>query len=151
GFVEVTVVGRAVTNERERDRASVVVLRFEGDAGCQRQVTADDGIAAPEVVFTRGKVHGAALTTAYAGRLTHHFSHEWLGVDAARQGDAVVAIGGNDVVFLAERCQRTHTDGFMTAVEVQVYAGNALLFVQVVARVLKFAYQDNLPVPFQQR
>ena len=79
--------------------APVVVSQRE--ACRQRQVTADDGVAAPEVVLTAGNVHGAALAAAGARALTEHLRHHVLGVYTTADGMAVVTVGGNYMVTIA--------------------------------------------------
>lgn len=149
-FVEVAVVGRAVTDEAEDDAILIHVLDLERDACRQRQMPADNRIAAPEVVIARREVHRAAFAAADAGALAHHLGHQGFGVDAARQRNAVIAISGDDVILLAQCGQRTNADRLMAAVEVQVNARDLLLFVKLVAHHLELPDEYHLIVPIEQ-
>ena len=148
-FVEVAVVGGAIADIGHGNVIFFPIARFEGDAGRQRQVAADDGVAAPEVVVFGRQVHGAALAAARAGLLAHHFRHDRLGVHAQDERDAMIAISGDDVVGLSQRRHRADPAGFVPAVEMQIDAGDALLFVELVAGLLEFADQHHLPIPIE--
>ena len=149
-FVEITVVGGAIADIGHGDIVFAVIAGFKGDAGRQGQVPADDGVTAPEVVVFRGQVHGAALAAAAAGLLAHHLRHDGLGVHTQDERDAVVAIGGDDMVAFAQRRHRADSAGFVPAVEVQIDAGDALLFVEPMAGFFKLPNQHHLPVPVQE-
>ena len=149
-LVEIAVVGRAIAHKGEHHFVAAAVLRLQRDARGQRQMPADNGEAAPEVVFAAGQMHRTALAAADARALAHHLRHQGGGRDAARQRDAVITIGCDDVIALVDGGQRAHAHRLLAAVEMQVDAGDALLLVEFVTGFLEFANQHHLPVPVQQ-
>jgi hypothetical protein len=88
-------------------------------AGRQRDVPADDGVAAPEVVLRVGHVHRSALALRKAGRLSVQFRHDPFRIDAPRQDVPVIAIMRHHVVVRLESGHRADRDGLFTDIEVQ--------------------------------
>ncbi len=154
-FVEVAIVAGPVAEEAEYGVRLVVIAHLEGDTGRQRQVTADDGVAAPEVQRSPGHVHRAALATAHTGPLAHHLGHEQVGAHAARNGDAMIAVGSDDVVIRPQRFDGAQMHGFVAAGQMQVDAGDAALFVWLIKiqrsrHLLELADQHHFLVPREQ-
>src|SRR5688572_29664457 len=111
---------------------------------------ADDGITAPEIVLAGGKMHRAAFTAAHAIFAPHHFCHERFRVNAHCQGDAMIAVGSNHMVFpRLHRGSRPHANSLMPAVEMQVDPGNSLLTIQLVARLFELTNEDHLAIPLK--
>ena len=97
-----------------------------------------------------GQMHRAALAAADARAFAHHLRHQGLGVDAARQGQAMIAIGGDGVVTRFHGGQGADAHRFLAAVKMQINAGDALFLVEFVTGFLELSNQDHLPVPVQQ-
>ena len=78
-------------------RDAVVLGVFVGKAqsGPQRHLGADDAMAAVEALFPAEHVHGTALAARIAAGPPGQFRHDPLGVHAADQHMAVVAIAGD--------------------------------------------------------
>ena len=62
----------------------------------------------------------------------------------------MIAVGGDDMIGLAQRRHRADAAGFVAAVKVQVDAGDALFFVEPVAGLFEFANQHHLPIPVEE-
>ena len=62
----------------------------------------------------------------------------------------MIAIGGDDMVALSQRRHRADATGFVPTVEVQINAGDALGFVELVAGLLEFADERHLPIPIEE-
>src|SRR5690606_41884821 len=71
-----------------------------------------------------------------------------LRVGAHSQGVRVVAVSRNDVVVVAAGCNRSHSNRFLTYIEVEEAAYFALL-VELGGSLFKQADQYHLPVPIQ--
>ncbi len=111
---------------------------------------ADNGVAAPEVVFARCEVHRATLATADTPFAPHHLRHQVVGVHAARDGNAVIAVRGDNMVIVAQSIDRPHADGLLAAVKMQINTGDLFLLVQGETGFFELPDQDHLAVPLQQ-
>ena len=101
-FVDLALIDRAVAEIGHRDQAVVAVMVGEGEAGADRHLRADDAVAAEEILLPAEHVHRAALAVRIAAAAPGQLGHDTLGIHAAGQHVAVVAIGGDDrVAFLA--------------------------------------------------
>ncbi len=112
-FVEVANVRRAVAHHADDGRIVVLVLERKSQAGCQRQVRAHNGVAAPKIFAHVGQVHRTALAARTACRLAQQFGHHHPGVHAHRQGNAMIAVGGDDMVLRLHSRRRAHAHGFL--------------------------------------
>ena len=92
--------------KQRQTRPSPRYLRGEGHARGQRQVAADDAVAAQEVVLGVEEVHRAAQALRAAGLLAEQLGHDRPGRHALGVGLAVVAVGRDDVVLGLERGHR---------------------------------------------
>ena len=105
---------------------------------------------APQQVFFLGKeVHGAALAAAEAGDLAEQFGHQQIGGNPAGQRDAVIAVGGGDVVILADGRQHPHGQRLLPHVGVEKAADFPLL-VALLATLFEGADQHHQAIHFQQ-
>lgn len=124
--IERADVGRSLPEEAGDDPRQVPILNRQRHAGRQRDVPADDGVAAPEMVLDVRHVHRTALAFRKAGRLAVQFRHHPFRVDAARQDVTVVAVMRDHVVVRPEGGHRADRDGLFPDVEVQESADLAL-------------------------
>ncbi len=147
GFVERALVHGAVAEVADADRVLVAVLAGEGDARGQGQVAADDGVAAEEPLRGVEEVHRAALALGAAGVAAQQLGHRLVGAHPAGQGVAVVAIGGDDEIVVAEHPDRTDGDRLLTAVQVAEAADLAAHLVELVRLLFEPADQEHLPQP----
>ncbi len=124
-LVDLALVGRAVAEIGQRDVVVAAVLVGEGQAGAERDLRADDAVAAEEALLGGEHVHRAALALGIAvgpaGQLRHHA----LGVHAAGQHVAVVAVAGDDLVARLERHLHADHHGLLADVEVAEAADQA--------------------------
>jgi hypothetical protein len=91
------VVGR-VAEEADRDRVAALHLERHGEAGGQRERTADERVPAHEVTLCVEDVHRAAEAARAAGRLAVQLGHHLLGRDSTHERVDVVPVPGDDVV-----------------------------------------------------
>jgi hypothetical protein len=147
--VEVAIVGRAIAEEADHHFLLLAILDRVRDADRQRDVPRDDRVAAPEFFRHVGEVHRAAAPAADARGATVKFGHRRAGFATARQGVAVVAVVGDDVVFLAESPDRADRDGLFADVEVAETADLAVS-VGFGALLLETADEDHLTVQVDQ-
>jgi hypothetical protein len=76
-------------------------------------VGADDAVAAIEPLLDAAHVHRAALTLGIAVAAVGELGHDALGVHAAGEHVAVVAIAGDDLVARRERQRHADHDRFL--------------------------------------
>ena len=124
-LVDLALIGRAVAEIDRRDRAIVAVMIGEGEASAQRHLPAHDAVAAIEMLLFREHVHGAALAPRQAAATTRQFGHDALGVHAAGQHVAMVAIAGDDLIALLEGHLHADHHGFLADVEMAEAADEA--------------------------
>jgi hypothetical protein len=148
--VEAADVGGALAEEADGDAPVARVLALEGRARGERQVAAHDAPAAHEVGLGVEEVHGPAQAARAARVLAEELRHAGLGGHAARQRDAVVAVGLEDVVLWAEGGGSAHGDGLLADVEVQEAADLALR-IGACRFFLEAADQHHRPVLLDER
>ena len=79
-LVDLALVGRAVAEIGQRDVVVAAVLVGEGEAGAERDLRADDAVAAVEVLLVGEHVHRAALAARIAAAAAGQLGHDALGV-----------------------------------------------------------------------
>ena len=136
---------RPLAEEAQGDPAVRAVLRGEGDAGRQRDVSPDDAVAAEHVGGRVEHVHRAAQPLRAASLLAPQLGHERVRGHPLGDGDAVIAVGGDHVVVRLERGDGPDADRLLPDVQVKEPADLPL---GVGARGLLFeaANQEHLPV-----
>ena len=117
-LVDLALVDRAVAEIGEAHAAVLAVAVGEGEAGADRHLRADDAVAAVEVLLAAEHVHRAALALGIAAAPAGQLGHDALGVHAAGQHVAVVAIGGDDGVALLDR--GLHADDHRLLADIEV-------------------------------
>ena len=110
------------------------------------QVTADDGVPAPEVFAHIGKVHRATLALADARCLAGHLGHQRIHVEATGDSLSVVTVGGDNVIVLGQRADRADANGLLPDVQVTESPDLSLL---VCARGRFFEPTDHQHLPVQ--
>ena len=100
-LAEVAGVGGAVAEHADRDRVLALVLGGEGEPRGDRQVAADDPVAAHEAVLAVEDVHRAAAAAACPVDPAEQLRHHPLRVGAAGDRVAVRAVGADQVVLVA--------------------------------------------------
>ena len=96
-------VHRAVAEVADGDALALLVAQRVRGAGGEREVAADDAVAAVEAVLDVEEVHRAALPFREAGGLAEELGHDAAGIGAEDERVGVVAIAGEDDVVLAQR------------------------------------------------
>ena len=122
GHVERLVEGAGVhdrlAHEADAHLIAAAVLDGEADAGGERDVPADDAVAAEEVHAAVEHVHRAALAVRAAVDAAEQLGHHGARRDAAHERLAVVAVRGDDVVVGPQRGLRARAHGFLSDVQV---------------------------------
>ena len=117
--------------------------------GAQADLRADDAVAAEEFLLLAEHVHRAALavriSAGASGQLRHHAAR----FHAGRQHMAVIAIGGDDLVAVAERQLHADDDGFLADIEM-AEAANQAHAVKLAGLFLEPADQQHAAIGFQQ-
>ena len=96
--MEGAVVDGAVAEVELDDAVGLLVAQGVGHADAERDVPADDAVAAPEPVLDVEQVHRAALALDQPRALAVQLGHHLVGVTAEQEGVGVVAVGGDDLV-----------------------------------------------------
>ena len=122
-LAEVAGVGGAVAEHADGDRVFALVLGGEREAGRDRQVAADDPVAAHEAALGVEDVHRAAAPAAGPVDPAEELRHHPLGVGAAGDRVAVGAVGADQVVLLAHRRGGADDRRLLADREVQEAAG----------------------------
>ena len=117
GFVDLALVGRTLTEEDHRDVVALAVLVGKGDAGAERDLGADDAVAAVEALLQVEDVHRSALALGDAAGATGQLGHDGLGRHAADQRVAVAAVAGDDRILGPDGVIDADNDGFLADVE----------------------------------
>jgi hypothetical protein len=127
GLVHGALVDGTVAHEGEGGALEALVFEGVGEAGAERDLAADDAVAAPEIARRVEVVHRAALALGAAGVFAVVLRHHLVHAHADGERVAVVAVGGDDVVVLAHDGHAADGDGFLPDVEVEEAADLALL------------------------
>src|SRR5438132_3079805 len=117
-FVRGAAGHRALAEEAQDYWVTAAILHGEGHAGRQRQMSADDGVAAHEPALRIHEVHGAALPLAQSGDSTEEFGHDALRVRAPSEAMAVIAVGRENVVIGPQRVHGAHGHSLFSDAEV---------------------------------
>ena len=149
GLHHLALVGGAVTVIGQRYRIVTAVVVGKAEAGADRHAGADDAVAAVEVLRAREHVHRAALALGVAALAPGELGHHPLGVHAAGQHVAVVAVGGHHRVDLFEVGLHAHHHGLLADVEV-AEAGDLALAVELARLLLETADQQHVAVELEQ-
>ena len=125
GFVDLALVDGAVAAIGVTDATVVLVLVGEGETGAERDLGADDAVAAEEVLFAAEHVHGAALALGIAAPAAGQFRHHPFRIHVAGEHMAVIAIRGNHRVVAAGRRHHADDDRFLADIQVAEAADQA--------------------------
>jgi hypothetical protein len=135
----------ASAEEADRHIAIVAVLRRERGTSSERNMRADDSVTTEHAVLFVEHVHRATEPLRAAGLLAEQLGHHRTRGHALRDRDAVIAIGGDDVVALAQRGHCANTYGLLPNIEVEE-ASNLALGVCACRFFFKSADQLNLSI-----
>ncbi len=149
GLVDLALVRRAVAEIGEADVVVAAVPVGEGEAGADRHLRADDAVAAVEVLLLGEHVHRAALAAGVAARAAGQLGHHALGVHAAGEHVAVVAIGGDALVAVLRGGLEPDHDRLLADVEMAEAADQAHA-VELAGLLLEAADQQHLAVEVEQ-
>lgn len=145
GLVEGADVGGSVPEEGDRELSGPAEFRRPGGADRHREVGADDGVGAEHERVGLGEVHRAALGPAQPRGPLHEFGEALLRGGTPGHGVVVAAVGGEDVVVVAQGGARADGDRLVACGEM----GGALdeaLEEQVVGSLLGAADEGHLLV-----
>jgi hypothetical protein len=102
-LVERALVDGALAEEGDGDAVLLQVLARQAGTGGQRHARADDRVGAEDALAGVRDVHRAALAAAQPGGLGEELGHHAVEVGALGEDVAVAAVGGGEVVVVAQR------------------------------------------------
>ncbi len=144
-LVDLALVGGAVAEIGQRDVVVAAISVGEGKPGAERDLGADDAVAAEEALLHREHVHRAALALGIAAAAAGQLRHDALGVHAAGQHVAVIAIAGDDLVARLDR--HLHADHHRLLADIEVAeAADQPHAVQLAGLLLEAADQQHVAV-----
>ncbi len=124
-LVDLALVGGAVAEIGQRDVLVAAIAVGESEAGAERNLRADDAVAAVEILLLGEHVHRAALATGVASTASGQLGHHAARRHVHRQHVAVIAIGGDHLVAVDQRHLHAGDDGFLADVEMAEAADEA--------------------------
>jgi hypothetical protein len=131
---------RALAEEAQGDAPVFAVFRRERDAGRERDVAADDAVAAEHVVLFVEEVHRAAEPLRRPGLLPPKLGEQRARAHPLRERDAVITVRRDHVVVGLEGRDRADADRLLADVQMQKAAD---LSFGVPARALFFDAADE--------
>jgi hypothetical protein len=129
GLEDLTLVGGTVTVEGEGDLLLALVLLGKGDTSADGDLGTDDTVSAVEA--GREHVHGTALSVGDTLPPAEQLADDALDGAAAHHGEAVAAVGGDEVVGALDGVLNTDGDGLLAGGQMAETA-DLLLLVQPV-------------------
>ena len=149
GFVDLALVRGAVAEIGDADIVLPLVAVGEGEACAQRDLRADDAVAAEEVLLAAEHVHRAALAAGIAAFAAGELGHDAARGHAGGQHVAVVAVAGDDLIVAFEDGLDADDDGFLADVEV-AEAGDETHAVELAGFFLETPDQQHVAVKANQ-
>ncbi len=117
-LVNLALVCSAVAEIGEGHVVVAFVFVRKGKARAKGDLCRNDAVAAVEILFFREHVHGATLALGIAALAARQLSHDAVGVHAAGQHVAVIAVGGDAFVTVFGRSLKADNNGLLSDVEV---------------------------------
>src|SRR4030095_7299725 len=93
--MEITDICCPITEHTDRHIIIFCILVAECQTSCNGEVSANNRVPAPEILFHAGHVHRATLTFRHARGLAKQFRHYLISRKPAVDGNPMVAIGGD--------------------------------------------------------
>ena len=121
-LVECADVGGRVAHLADDDVVLALAADRQSCAGGQRNLAADDGVAAHQPLLGAEQVHRAAPAVSYTALAAEQFGHDQLGLNAASDRVAVLAVVRKEVVRRPHAGRQTDASGFFTEIQVTVAA-----------------------------
>jgi hypothetical protein len=118
-LAERALVGRAVAEHADGHLVAAEVVRGEAHARGERQVPADDPVAAHEAPLEVEHVHRAAAAVRDPVLAPEQLGHHAVGIGAPRQRVPVRAIGRDQVVLVAHRAHGADDRGLLADGQMQ--------------------------------
>src|SRR5207247_257831 len=117
GLVEGADVDGRLPEVTDADLVAALVLDRKADARSERDMPADDPVPPHEPLLGVEQVHRAALALRAAGRLPEQLGHHGARRDAADQRLAVLTVGADHVIVVAQRRKRADRHRFLADIE----------------------------------
>ena len=133
-----------VAHVAERHAVLAAVFAGEGEAGGERQVLADDGVAAVHEPLPVEIMHGTAQALRAARGLAEEFRHAGIRARAAGQRVTVGAVGGDKVIVRPGGRHGTGDHRLLADVEVAEAADAVATLVLLGGALLETADEEHL-------
>src|ERR1700743_3801934 len=117
-FVDLALVGSAVAEIGDADEIIAAIAVGKSKAGAERNLRADDAMAAEEILLLAEHVHRAALAVGIATAAAGQLSHNALGVHSRGEHMPVITVTRYDLIALLERHLHADDDRFLADIEV---------------------------------
>jgi hypothetical protein len=124
-FVDLALVRRAVAEIGQADKIIAAIAVGKGETGSERDLGANNAVAAEEVLLLAEHVHGATLALGIAAMASGQFGHHALGFHSASQHVTVVPVTGYDLIALFQGHLHADDDGFLADIEMAEAADRA--------------------------
>src|SRR5262245_61995747 len=124
-FIDLALVGGAVAEIGQSNIVIAAIAVGEGEPRTERDLRADDAVAAVKLLLPAEHVHGAALALGIAAAAAGQFGHHAVGGHAAGEHVPVVAVSGYDLIAGLERHLHADDDRLLADIEVAEAADRA--------------------------
>ncbi len=124
-LVDLALVRGAVAEIGERDAPVLAVPVGEAEPGAERDLRADDAVAAVEVLLLGEHVHRAALALGVAAAASGELGHHPLRIHAADQHVPVITVSRDHLIALLRGHLHADDDGLLADVEMAEAADQA--------------------------
>ena len=145
--MKTALIDRPVTKVTETNLVATPVLVRKGNPCRQRNMAAHNRVATQKAPLCLEEVHRATLAARTACGLAQKFSHGRLWIHPTRQGMAVVAISGDQVVIVSQHADRSDRTRLLAIVKM-AKATNFLILIEKSGSLLKSSDQMHLAKPY---
>lgn len=116
-LVDLALVRSTIAEISDGDTVIAAIPIGESEARTERDLGADDAVAAVKLLLHAEHVHGAALALGIAAAAAGEFGHDAIGFHAGGEHVAVIAIAGDDLVAVLQRHLHADHHGLLADIE----------------------------------
>ena len=140
---QLPLVSSTITIHCKRHILVLRVLLSKSQSTTEGDLSSDDAMTTVKSGLLEVEVHGSALAVGAAGAAAHELGEDLNKGTAAAEVRAVVAVGGDDAVFLCDGGVHADGDGLLAVVEV-AEAADELGLVEAVGGDLHAAHDGHV-------
>ncbi len=148
-FIDLALVDGTVTQIGHANLVFATVFVAKGNTGSERNLRTHDTMTTIEILFLGEHVHRAAFTAGIPAFAARQFGHHTGGIHAGCKHMSVIAITGDNTIFV--RCGGLHADnnGFLPDIKVAETA-NETHAIQLTGFFFKATDQKHFTVIFEE-